>query len=76
MARSALSLARHRGTAFSMLRGEEEVEIPGSEWSDWDSVGRLVFARSGRLYTTSLDAFPDNQSFVFALRKIRSDGFV
>jgi len=54
----SISVFKYR-EAFSVIRGKEEVEIGRAEWADWDSAGRLVFARSGCLYAANLDAFPE-----------------
>ncbi len=45
--------------AFSVLSSKGETEIRGAEWADWDAAGRIVFARSGCLYATSLDTLPE-----------------
>ena len=56
----SISVFKYR-EAFSVLKGKEPVEIRGAEWADWDMGGRLVFARSGRLYTAKLNGLPDLQ---------------
>jgi hypothetical protein len=44
---------------FSVLKGEQEVEIRKAEWADWDHAGRLVLARGGCLYACDVGAFPN-----------------
>lgn len=43
---------------FSVINGNQRLEIQGAEWADWDRRGRLVFARSGRVHCANLDSFP------------------
>ena len=45
--------------AFSVVGNGQEVNIRNAEWADWDQAGRLVFARSGRVFGCDLSEFPD-----------------
>jgi hypothetical protein len=56
------SLSGYRFTEHFAVRQREDsarMEIERASWADWDSRGRLVFARDGKLYAATLTASSD-----------------
>ncbi len=43
---------------YSILFSQSEIAVPieGANWADWDRRGRLVFAKSGQIYSAEIDA--------------------
>ena len=42
---------------FSVRYAEgKDLPLDGAEWADWDQQGRLVFAKSGKLFALAADA--------------------
>jgi hypothetical protein len=37
--------------SFSLMVGSQDFRIPGADWADWDQGGRLVFTRSGQVWS-------------------------